>query len=161
MTSIITAFMTSAYLPWGWSVSPSWAPTTPVRAVSPIKAATLKSKGESSPTPVPPPVAVTLRRWAETLRFTSTLRSDHFFLISECVRCWDPTALTASQTHSHSLLFCFAFIPVDRVPIAYACAFLPRGAKSRAQTPWSFVFCLCSWCQVIGLRGESQVQRPI
>ena len=59
MTSIITTFMSSAYLSWGWSVSPSWAPTTPVRAVSP----THLSKGESSSTPVPPPVAVTLRRW--------------------------------------------------------------------------------------------------
>ena len=44
---------------------------------------------------------------AETLRFTSTFRSDHFFFTSVCVRCpW----------HLHLLRWCFLFTMQETVP---------------------------------------------
>ncbi len=103
------------HLPWGWSVSPSWGATTPVRAVSPTIAATLWSKGVSSSPPVPPPVAVTLRRWAVILRFTSTFTSDLFFYFS------DHALLRPHSVHCNThmpplTLFFWVFMPDERLP---------------------------------------------
>lgn len=55
-------------------------------------------------------------RWAAVLLFTSIFISDHFFLSSACVRLSEPTALTASHTLSHSLLFRLLLIPEDKLP---------------------------------------------
>ena len=68
-------------------------------------------------TPVPPPIAVMLRRWAEILRFTSTFTSDHFFYISECVLLQSHSV--QCLTHTLPLTFFFlggVFIPDKRLP---------------------------------------------
>ena len=68
-------------------------------------------------TPVPPPVAVTLRRWAEILRFTSTFTSDHFFIFYFCECALLRPHSVQCLTHTLPLTFLFwVFIPDERLP---------------------------------------------
>ena len=127
--------------------------STSERAVSPIIAPTRCSNRVGPSSLAPSPVLTTLRRWAASVRFTSTLMSDHFFLTSACVRFSDPT-------RSHRLLLRF---PDESVPKS---TFL-RASTSEISTSISllvkfffFPHLLHSFFLsfLIVQRGESQVQ---